>query len=121
MLVACRLVVALAVGGLVCPPVYADVMPTRRVPAEDTAPAKVESRLLDLGLGAAEARAQVRDLTGAEARYFAQNPERLQLVGQEIWAGQSDNLWWEWIGGLALLAGVTYAIWIFAKNNDKED
>lgn len=121
MIFACRLVVALALGGLVCPPVYADVIPSRRASeAGDSSAQKVESRLMELGVQAGTARTEVNNLTSAETRYFAQSPERLQLVGQEaeLWAGQSNNFWWEWIGGIALLVGVTAFIYAFAKTND---
>ena len=121
MIFACRLVVALALGGLVCPPLYADVIPSRRASeAGDSSAKKVESRLIELGVKADSARNEVRHLTSAETRYFAQSPERLQLVGQEseMWAGQSNNLWWEWIGGIALLAVVTAVIYTFAISND---
>jgi hypothetical protein len=119
MILASRLVVALAVAGLFCAPLHADVIPSRRA-AESAGGASraVESRLIGLGADAEGARAEVDRLTDAETAYFAAAPERIQAVGQEIWAGQSNNLWWEWIGGIALLTVVVYVIYVFAINND---
>ena len=35
-----------------------------------------------------------------------------------MWGGQSDNLWWEWLGGLGFLAIACAGIAIFAVSND---
>jgi hypothetical protein len=109
--------VALALSILVAGPARADVIPTRRAAPSD-APERVRTRLVQMGLSAEQARAQALDLTSGEAEYFARSPERLQWVGQEMWAGQSDNMWWEWLFGLAALAGVGVGFYIFAVVND---
>jgi hypothetical protein len=113
-----RLLVALAVSGLLTHPLYADVIPTRR--GGDTADSskKVESRLVQLGVSADAARDQVKNLSDDQTRYFAADPERIQLVGQENWGGQSDNLWWEWLFGILAL-GAAAAIIVLAVNNNK--
>lgn len=100
-----RLLVALAVAGLFSQPLYADVIPTRRVADAKETDQKVQSRLVDLGLTADAARDQVQKLTVDQTRYFATNPERIQLVGQgENFGGQADNMWWEWVFGIGFLA-----------------
>ena len=112
MLAVGRLLVAVAMGGLFTQSVHADIIPTRR--AGDTAESsqKVESRLLQLGVSSDAAKEQIQKLTDDQTNYFAGNPERIQLVGQENWGGQSDNLWWEWVFGiLALGAVVWFIVW----------
>ena len=109
-----RLLVAVAVSGLFSAPVYADVIPTRRAGDTTESSAKVESRLVQLGVSADAAKDQIGKLTDEQTHYFAANPERIQLVGQENWGGQSDNLWWEWVFGLAALGGVAAFIIIEA-------
>ena len=101
-----RLLVAFAVAGLCSHPLYADVIPTRRAGESSDSTKKVETRLVQLGLTADAAKDQVQKLTEDQTRYFAGAPERIQLVGQENFGGQSDNLWWEWVLGAALLIGV---------------
>jgi hypothetical protein len=102
-----RLLVAFAVASLLSQPLYADVIPTRRAADTTTPAAKVESRLVEVGLSADAAKDQVRNLSDDQTKYFAANPERIQLVGQgENWGGQSDNLWWEWVFGILALGAV---------------
>ncbi|MBI3854480.1 MAG: hypothetical protein HY293_02185 [Planctomycetes bacterium] len=92
-------------AGLFSQPLYADVIPTRRGGNTADSSAKIESRLVNLGLTAEAAKQQVQNLNDDQAKYFAANPDRIQLVGQgENWGGQSDNLWWEWIFGIGMLA-----------------
>ena len=105
-----RLLVALAMAGLFTQPIYADVIPTRRAADTTESAKKVETRLVQLGVSADAAKDQIQKLTDDQTTYFAGNPERIQLVGQENWGGQSDNLWWEWVFGLAALAGVAIVI-----------
>ena len=105
-----RVVVALALAGVFAGPLYADVIPSRRSDATDAAQ-KVQGRLQELGLSRDAALSHSQQLTDHEAAFFAQNPDRVQIAGQEIWAGQTDLLWWEWVFGIAALAG---AIWFGA-------
>src|SRR5687767_7573321 len=103
---ACRLLVAMAVAGLCVQPLYADVIPARRASDASDSAAKVESRLVQLGLTADAAKDQTSRLTVDQTKYFSTNPDRIQLVAQakgENWGGQSDNLWWEWVFGLGFL------------------
>ncbi len=114
MVLVARVVVALAVAGFFAAPLCADVIPTRYGTDSGAAP-KVEARLAELGLDAPTAQAHALQLTDGEASYFAWNPERLQLAGsQEIWAGQSDNFWWEWLFGLLSLGGAVVLIYVLA-------
>lgn len=106
MVFATRFLVALAVVGILSTPLYADVIPSRRSDSNDSA-GKVEGRLRELGMSREAAASHTQMLTDSETAYFAQNPDRVQFVGQEIWAGQADLLWWEWLfGTLALVGGV---------------
>lgn len=107
-----RLLVALAMAGLFTQPLCADVIPTRRAADTTDSAKKVESRLVQLGVSAEAAKDQIQKLTDDQTNYFATNAERIQLVGQENWGGQSDNLWWEWVFGLLALGLVaTYIVW----------
>jgi hypothetical protein len=105
-----RLFVVVAMLGLVSGILCGDVIPTRRAGDTTDSSAKVESRLVQLGVSADAAKEQIGKLTDDQTHYFAGNPERIQLVGQENWGGQSDNLWWEWVFGLAALALVAVFI-----------
>ena len=66
----------------------------------------------------ADAKDQIQKLTDDQTNYFAGNPERIQLVGQENWGGQSDNLWWEWVFGILALAAAGAIILIAVNNNN---
>jgi hypothetical protein len=102
-----RLLVAFAVVDLFAQHLYADVIPSRRTADSSDSSAKVQARLVQLGLTADAAKEQVQKLTVDQAKYFAANTDRIQLAGQgENWGGQSDNLWWEWLFGIAALVGV---------------
>ncbi len=114
---ACRVVVALAMAGLVAPRAFADVIPTRRADGGD-AGVKVQARLVELGASPEAAADQAGRLTEREAGYFARDLNRVQLAGQEIWGGQSDNLWWEWVFGLVSLGGVGALYYVFGVRND---
>ena len=108
---ASRLLVALALVGLFTQPLYADVIPTRRAGDTKESSEKVQSRLVTLGMTADAAKDQVSQLTVDQTKYFAGNPDRIQLVGQgENFGGQSDNLWWEWVFGIVALAAVAAVI-----------
>lgn len=115
MVLASRLLVAAAVAGLVVPPAWADVIPTQHAEESD-APAKVEARLAHLGVAAGEARERAASLSPEAAAYFAQDTNRLQAAGQEMWGGQSDNLWWEWLFGAAMLGGSIAALVVISND-----
>ena len=86
-------------------PCMADVIPTRRGGESKESSQKVQSRLVELGMTADAAKNQVQQLTVEQTKYFAGNPDRIQLVAQaENFGGQSDNMWWEWVFGIAMLA-----------------
>ena len=102
---ASRLLVALALVGLFVQPLYADVIPTRRAGDAKESSQKIQTRLVELGMTADAAKDQVSQLNVDQTKYFAGNPDRIQLVAQaENFGGQSDNLWWEWVFGIAFLA-----------------
>jgi len=113
-----RLLVALAVAGFLAQPLYADVIPTRRAADTTDSSKKVESRLQQLGVSADAAKEQVRNLTDDQTKYFAADSERIQLVGQENWGGQSDNMWWEWVFGILAIAAAGAIILIAVHNAD---
>ena len=103
-----RILAPLALLGLFAAPLCADVIPTR-YPSKSNAHQKVEETLTNSGLSAADAQNRVGRLTVKEAAHFASQTE-FHPAGQEIWAGQSDNLWWEWIGGIVFLGAAVVAI-----------
>ena len=117
MVIAARLVVAVALVGLFYAPAMADVVPTRYA---DASPAKeqVQARLTELGLQADASRERLARLTPDEAAFFAAQPERVQVVGQEMWAGQANNLWWEWLFGIGALVGAGFIVYNFGVAND---
>ena len=109
-----RTFMILAVVGLVAPTAWGDVIPSRHA-EESEDRAKVESKLATLGLATAEAADRASRLTDAEAAYFAQNTDRVRMVGQEMWGGQTTNLWWEFTLGLFYLVATVIAISIWSK------
>lgn len=112
-----RFLVALAVVGILSGPLYADVIPSRRAETGDST-RKVEGRLMELGMSRDAATSHAQQLTDSETAYFAQNPDRVQFVGQEIWAGQADLMWWEWVFGIAALAGAVFYGVYLTNNGD---
>jgi hypothetical protein len=112
-----RIAFALALTGLFCGPLAADVVPTRYAGPSDAKQA-VQAKLSAAGIDADLAHARAVRLTDDEAAFFAADPHRIQVVGQEMWGGQSDNLWWEWVFGIAALVGVGFGIYLFAIAND---
>lgn len=112
-----RAMLALAVTGLFCGPLAADVVPSRYA-SDSGAKQAVEAKLAASGVDAQVAQARAQRLTEEEASFFAADVQRVQVVGQEMWGGQSDNLWWEWLGGLGFLAVAGVGIAIFAVSND---
>lgn len=112
-----RAVFTLALTGLFCGPLAADVIPAQY--ASESGPKKaLQTQLTASGMDAQMAQARVLRLTDDEAAFFAQDARRVQIVGQEMWGGQSDNLWWEWVGGIVFLAAACAGIAIFAVSND---
>jgi hypothetical protein len=112
-----RAILTLALTGLFCGPLAADVIPAHY--ASPTGAKKtLETQLTTSGMDAQLAHARVQRLTDDEAAFFAADAQRVQVVGQEMWGGQSDNLWWEWLGGIGFLAIAGAAIFLFAVSND---
>ena len=112
-----RLLVAFAVMGLFGQALYADVIPSRRSADTSDSSHKIQARLVELGLTADAAKDQAQKLSVDQSKYFAANLDRIQLVGQgENWGGQSDNLWWEWLFGIAALL-VAGAVIVIALND----
>lgn len=112
-----RAILTLALFGLFCGPLAADVIPVRYA-SDSGAKKAVEAKLAASGVEADLAKARAQRLTDDEAAYFAADASRVQVVGQEMWGGQSDNMWWEWIGGIGALALTGVGIYFFAVAND---
>lgn len=110
MVFASRLIVALAVSGCFTAPLYADIIPSQ-YPSRSEAKEKVQNRLTEMGVRSEDARLRTLRLTEEEASYFAENPNRVQVVGQEPFGGQTDLFWWEWVLGIAAIVGPL--LWIF--------
>ncbi|HZE98309.1 MAG TPA: hypothetical protein VE981_14860 [Planctomycetota bacterium] len=83
-------------------PCFADVIPTRRAENDTASEQKIKSRLQTLGMPAAEAERQVRDLSPEDTNYFAQDLNRVQNA--------AGLYWYEWVGGLVLLTVVVVII-----------
>jgi hypothetical protein len=91
-------------------PVYGDVIPTRRAEPDAAAEQKIKTRLQSLGMSAPDADRHVADLSTADARYFAQDLNRVQYA--------SGLYWYEWVGGLVMLTAViVIAVVQIGKNN----
>jgi len=86
-------------------PLHADVVPAKKARAAGDA-AKVEHRLVSLGVDGATARASAGGLTASELRFFAESPARLQPMGaqQDMFTGSTVNMWFESVGGVCFLA-----------------
>ncbi len=97
-----KLLLGIVVLHLALLPCSADVIPTRRVESDKMAEQKVQARLQQLGVSAADAAHQVQDLSPEETAYFAQDPMRVQNA--------AGLYWYEWVGGLVLLVALTIFI-----------
>jgi hypothetical protein len=113
-----RSVAAIVTLCVMSAPLYADVVPARKAKADRDA-AKVEERLVTLGVDAAAAKAGAERLTPSELGYFAGDPARLQPVGQQDqFSGQSVNMWYESLGGAAFLAAGFGLAYYMVHNNE---
>ncbi|MBI2932934.1 MAG: hypothetical protein HYY16_14920 [Planctomycetes bacterium] len=100
-------------------PLYADVLPSRRpVKTDDTA--QVARQIVALGVDGVDARAQAEALTSSETAFFAEHPARIQVVGaqEDIFSGESDNLWYESLIGLGVLGAGLGTIGYMINHND---
>lgn len=88
-------------------PCFADVIPTRRSDSDAASEQKIKARLESLGMSAVDADRQVRDLSPADANYFAQDVNRVQYA--------AGLYWYEWLGGLFLIA--VLAIYIVSRTS----
>jgi hypothetical protein len=99
-------------------PACADVVPARKAKADRDA-AKVEERLVSLGAGETEAKSSAGSLTPSELKYFAADTARCQPVGQQdMFAGQTVNMWWESVVGAGFLALGFGAAYYMIHNNE---
>ncbi len=99
-------------------PLYADVIPSRRAKAP-TDGAKVAERVATLGVQPAAAKSETVELTASDRAFFAAHPERVQVVGaqQDMFSGESNNLWFETIvGGFWLAIGVGLIAYMMTNN-----
>ena len=108
-----RVVATLSVLALMAAPLFADIIPPSYESKSD-ARVKVQSQLTELGLKSENAKLRTQGMTSDEAAYFAGNVDRIQVSGQELWAGQTDMMWYEWIGGVIALGGTIGGIIYFA-------
>lgn len=90
-------------------PCFADVIPTRRAQTDTASEQKIKARLESLGMSTLDADRHVRDLSPSEANYFAQDPNRVQYA--------AGLYWYEWVGGLVMLAIVVGVIVIRMNSN----
>lgn len=90
-------------------PCFADVIPTRRVEKDTASEQKIKTRLESLGMPAADADRHVANLSPEETNYFAQDTNRVQYA--------AGLYWYEWVGGLAMLAILTIIVIVRLNNN----
>lgn len=113
-----RAVVLLTAFCVFAAPAAADVIPSRIETEEDkAAQAKVEHRFAQLGYAPETARLRAQELSLDEAAFFARAPGALRFVGQQgpdegqdIFSGQSYNLWYESVFGVIALGVTVLAI-----------
>ena len=89
-------------------PCLADVVPTQYDQKSKAERASVQSRLEQLGSAPEAAAQRVRELSHDDLAFFASRPERLQSAG--------GLYWYEWVGGLVVLGGLTI-IYIVVTND----
>ena len=80
-------------------PCFADVIPSKYDDKDPAQRQAVKARLVGLGVTAPNAEHRVKQLDTDELAYFAQSPERIQPAGALYW--------YEWVGGVAVLAVIT--------------
>jgi hypothetical protein len=97
---------ALLTTSLMVSSAWADVIPSRR-PEDGSREARrqVSERLQAIGIKQDQAVAQANDLLDREARYFAEGPDRIQVVGDEQVSGFPTAAMVEGFLMLGLLAG----------------
>ena len=88
-------------------PCFADVIPTRRAEPDTASEQKIKARLESLGMSGVDADRHVRDLSPADANYFAQDVNRVQYA--------AGLYWYEWVGGLAFLV-IIVAVYLVRAN-----
>jgi hypothetical protein len=95
---------------LVAHPVLAsaDVVPARKAKAAKDS-AKVEQRLVSLGVPAKEASDCVGSLTAAELGFFAEDTARVQSV--------AGITWYEFLAGCAVGGAVALAVFLLADHS----
>ena len=103
-----RIAGALLILSLLSSTVWADVIPSRRSDeGSSQARRQVAERLTQLGLGADRAVSHADGLLDREARFFAEDANRIQVAGDEsgfpVWAVVEGSLM------LGLVAGI--GIW----------
>lgn len=111
-----RIVGALLMGTLLASSVWADVIPSRR-PDEGASEARrqVAGRLQELGLSQDRASAHADGLLDREAKYFAEDPVRIQVAGDEQVSGFPLAAF---IEGTALLTLSIVGGWYFYTVNN---
>ena len=86
----------------------ADVVPIKKAKAANDA-AKVEQRLVSIGVPAKEASTCVGTLTASEAGFFAGDPDRIQSV--------AGITWYEFLAGCAVGGAVALGIFLIADHS----
>jgi len=86
----------------------ADVVPVRKAKASNDA-AKVEQRLVSLGVPATEASDCVGTLTASELGFFAGDPARVQSV--------AGITWYEFLAGCAVGGAVALGLFLLAEHS----
>lgn len=97
---------------LLAAPCSADVIGSRSKRNAAPEKARIVRQMEQLGVHPEQARQTASDLTARDLEYFASNPGRVVLAGQEtksdggFFAGEASIRWYELVGGLLFLGGV---------------
>jgi len=121
-----RVFVAFLATAVGIAPAAADVIPVHiRTAGDESARERVDGRLQGLGIGDAETREHVARLTDDDVALFATAPSALQFAGQsgppegqDVFAGESYNLWYETAGGIFGLLFAFALIGIMVTNHE---
>src|SRR5262245_28967831 len=113
-----RVVARVLVFCMLSAPAWADHVPSRRAAAKADQ-AKVATRMVELGTTAEAAKDEVARMTAGDVSYFARNVDRVQVVGaaQDLFSGESDNLWYETLGGLGFIGVGALLLLIMSSNS----
>ena len=113
-----RVVGALLSVTLLSTSVWGDVIPSRRADeGSQKARRDVAGRLETMGLTGELAAAQAEGLLDSEARFFAENPDRIQVAGRDDGGGSYFPTLAFVQGAVFLTAAIVTGVYFYTANN----